>query len=192
MNLKNKISENPVLISRKRLRLGKYENVDKAVELFVNEAKSNNLAINGKIIQEKAKQYGSALNCNSFNASNGWFTMLMTRAGLKRRCLTGDAAEVDKTVADEWVEMKLKPILRVYSENDILTATKLVFFINEKWLLKLHANFAEKNRKVISFFRQLYLSWNGQNSPDKIVPTILVFTIFYDLLFMIFEDEGQF
>jgi len=26
---------------------------------------------------------------------------------------------------------------------------------------------------------------------DKIAPTTLVFTIFYDLLFMIFEEEGQ-
>jgi len=88
-NLKNKISENPVLISRKRLRLGKYENVDKAVVFFVKEARSNNLAINGKLIQKKAKQYDSALNSNSFNASNGWFARLKTRTGLEWRCLTG-------------------------------------------------------------------------------------------------------
>lgn len=126
--IRRKIQKNPNMQSRKRLRTGKYDLIDNAIETFVSEARNNNVPINGKIIREKAFQYGQALNCDEFNASNGWFEGLKNRIGLKWRCLTGDAAECNKGVAADWIESTLKPLLSIYDENDIFNGDETGLF----------------------------------------------------------------
>lgn len=81
--IRSSIIQTPGLLTRKRLRRGKFEKVDRAVEHFITEARGNHVPINGKMIQDKAKQFGQAFNCNSFTASNGWFNRLKMRTGLK-------------------------------------------------------------------------------------------------------------
>ena len=125
---KNSVHHNPSLLQRKRMRTGKFPVLDNAVKSFVFEARNNNVSVNGNIIKEKAKQYGLTLDCDGFQASNGWLDGLKKRTGMKWRCLTGDAAGCLKEVAEDWINTTLKPLIRNYNENDIFNGDETGFF----------------------------------------------------------------
>lgn len=126
--LKDRLVQHPASKKFKRIRNGKYANLDKAVITFVTQARQNRIPINGTIIQAKAKQLGELLNIQNFSASAGWLQRLKKRAGLKWKCLTGDAAEADEEEAASWLINVFQPLMAQYNENDVFNADEGALF----------------------------------------------------------------
>jgi len=116
------------LASIKRFSQGRNPDIDQAVADFIIEARSKNIPLTGEIIKEKAIRFGKIMNIDNFAGSSGWFSRFRKRQGLKWRCLTGDAAEADGSVAIEWIENYLKPILGQYDPNDIFNGDETGIF----------------------------------------------------------------
>lgn len=114
--------------SFKRIRNGKHNCVEQAMITFVNQARNHNFPINGTLIQEKAKQLSQKMEIKDFCASSGWLQRFKKRNGIRWKCLTGNAAEVDKNIANEWLENALQPLLLLYNENDIFNADEAGLF----------------------------------------------------------------
>ncbi|KAH7963812.1 hypothetical protein HPB52_023135 [Rhipicephalus sanguineus] len=58
--------------SRKRLRLGDYQQIDSAVLTWFKDVRAQNVPMSGLKIQEKARQFAAILDIADFEASSGW------------------------------------------------------------------------------------------------------------------------
>ncbi|XP_037580219.1 tigger transposable element-derived protein 6 [Dermacentor silvarum] len=56
--------------SRKRLRLGNFQDVDAAVLTWFKDARSQNVPVSGPMLQEKARQFADALDITGFEPLN--------------------------------------------------------------------------------------------------------------------------
>ncbi|PFX20594.1 Tigger transposable element-derived protein 6 [Stylophora pistillata] len=83
--------------------------------------------------EEILKEWGSGVNgkrkySQSFMASNGWLESFKARHNIRCAVLSGEAADVDPTVVDDW-EKRLETILEGYELEDIYNADETgVFF----------------------------------------------------------------
>jgi len=116
------------LKNQKRLSSSRNQEIDEAVKDFINDARDMKIPLTGEIIKEKAKRLGKMMDIEHFRGSSGWLSRFKKRQGLKWRCLTGDAAEADVSVAMDWIEHYLKPILDQYDENDIFNGDETGMF----------------------------------------------------------------
>lgn len=122
------LQNNGQLNKRKRIREGKNPTADAAVKTFINQARQQNIPVNGLLIKGKAKHFSEMLNIPNFKASSGWLTCFSKRTGLKWRCLTGDAAAANVGEAAEWVDKILKPLINRFDENDIFNGDEAGLF----------------------------------------------------------------
>jgi len=113
------LNDAPNLKVRKRLRTAKNLELDKAVTVFINEAREKNVPLTGEIIKGKAKRFSDLMNIGNFTGSSGWLSRYKKRHGLKWKCLAGDSAGAKLTVAREWMQQYCKQILSEYDASDI-------------------------------------------------------------------------
>lgn len=74
---------------------------DRVYEWFCS-ARSKNIPISGKLIQEKALTIALEMNNDDFMASNGWLQKFQARHNIKCTILSGESAEVDPDVVEDW------------------------------------------------------------------------------------------
>jgi transcriptional regulator with XRE-family HTH domain len=76
--------------------------LDQRVYDWFIAARSRNIPITGPIIQEKARIVSSVLGMEEFKASNGWLESFRTRHNISFRLLSGESAELDHQVVEDW------------------------------------------------------------------------------------------
>ena len=59
-------------LSRQRVKVGAYENVNQALLKWFTSMRENNIPINGPLLLEKSREFADAFDCKDFQASNGW------------------------------------------------------------------------------------------------------------------------
>ncbi|KAH8008844.1 hypothetical protein HPB51_005891 [Rhipicephalus microplus] len=114
--------------SRKRLRLGNFQEVDAAVLTWFKDARSQNVPVSGPMLQEKAWQFADALDITGFEASAGWLHRFRERNGISWQVVSGEEKAADAASAAAWRDEKFREIVASYSEDDIFNADEMAFF----------------------------------------------------------------
>lgn len=104
--------------SFKKLRPGKFEQVDKALITWFSYVRSQGLPINGPILSEKATQLAKELGIKNFSASSGYIDRFKKRHSISFKIASGESAAVDLNVVNEFKE-RLSILLQGYAEDDI-------------------------------------------------------------------------
>ncbi|XP_050049998.1 tigger transposable element-derived protein 6-like [Dermacentor andersoni] len=122
--------ESQLAPSRKRLRLGNYQNVAAAVLTWFKDARQNDVPLSGPIIQEnlKALQFTAALDISGFDASAGWLYCFWQRNGIAWQVACGEekAADAESAVA-RWNE-HFQEIIKSFSPDDVFNGDETAFF----------------------------------------------------------------
>ncbi|KAH6920480.1 hypothetical protein HPB50_028532 [Hyalomma asiaticum] len=87
--------------TRKRLRLGNFQDVDQAVLTWFKDARLQNIPVSGPMLQEKAREFADALEVTGFDASAGWLFRFRQRNGITWQVVSGDLwTEVEELLPD--------------------------------------------------------------------------------------------
>lgn len=108
-------------------RRSPYEDLDIVVWEWFVRARSKNIPVSGRLLQERAKQYSLELGYESFSASNGWLQRWQTRHNVRMAVLSGEGADVDPTVVSDW-KKRLETICEGYELGDIFNADETGLF----------------------------------------------------------------
>ena len=79
-----------------------YEDLDKIMWEWFIRARSKNIPVSGRMIQEKALMYAQELGHLSFTGSNGWLDRWQKRHNVRMAVLSGEAGDVDEAVVEDW------------------------------------------------------------------------------------------
>ena len=104
-----------------------YEELDKVVWKWFTRARTKNIPVSGKLIQERALMYAAELRHASFTASNGWLQKRQKRHNVRVAVLSGEAADVNPSVVSNWGSC-LKSVCRGYALRDIFNAVATGLF----------------------------------------------------------------
>ena len=91
---------------------------------MVCDACAKGVPVSRRLPQSKALIFSLELSEDNFMTSNGWLESFQTRHNICCAALSGEAADVNPTVVDNWKE-RLETIFEGYAPEDIYNA---VFF----------------------------------------------------------------
>lgn len=83
--------------------------------------------VSGRMIQEKALMYAKELGYSSFSGSNGWLDRWQKRHNVRIAVLSGESADVDPAVVDDWSK-RLRSICTGYRLEDTFNADETGLF----------------------------------------------------------------
>lgn len=96
-----------------QVRKTQYDDLNRLVWEWFCSARAKGLPVSRTLLQSKALIFSLELNHDGFMASNGWLESFKARHNIRCAALSGEAADVDPTVVDDWEE-RLKTILEGY------------------------------------------------------------------------------
>ena len=108
-------------------RMAGYEDLDKIMWEWFTRARSKNISVSGRMVQEKALVYAKELGHDSFTASNGWLDRWQKRHSVRMSVLSGESADVDSAVVEDWSK-RLSSICSGYKLEDIFNADETGLF----------------------------------------------------------------
>ena len=99
-----------------QVRKTQYDDLNRLVWEWFCSVRAKGLPVSGTLLQSEALMFSLELNHDAFMASSGWLESFKARHNIHCAVLSGEAADVDPTVVDDW-EMKT-----------FTTLTKLAYF----------------------------------------------------------------
>ncbi|XP_072140431.1 tigger transposable element-derived protein 4-like, partial [Dermacentor andersoni] len=114
--------------SRKRMRTGAYPKLQKALLVWIREARSNQLPLSGDIVAMKARTLATMLGIDDFVSSDGWLTRFKDRLDLVFKNVCGEKASVNQETCATWKDGKLREYLGEYRPEDIFNADETALF----------------------------------------------------------------
>ncbi|KAL3198113.1 hypothetical protein MRX96_014547 [Rhipicephalus microplus] len=84
---------------RFRLREASYPDIEEALLMWLRDARSRNIPVNRLLLRKRAEQLAVVLNQEQFQCSEGWLSRFKSRHAIAFKCLSGESASVDDTVA---------------------------------------------------------------------------------------------
>lgn len=116
---------------RKRiLRKTDNESVNEKVLHFFFDCRSKNIPVSGPMLQEAALAAARSEGAHEFKASNGWLARFRGRHAIEHRSLSGEAAEIDTSAAEEWLK-RVPDVTRGYEAKDIFNADETALFYRQ-------------------------------------------------------------
>jgi DNA-binding Lrp family transcriptional regulator len=115
---------------RKRVRGGKFCDLEDVLLKWFKQARSSNVPLDGVLVREKASYLADKMGISDFKASNGWVEGFKKRHGIVYRCIRGEAASVDTNVLETWKDVTLPSIIKNYSPDDVFNADETGLFFN--------------------------------------------------------------
>ena len=112
-----------------RQRSVKYPRLNKAMELWVNQAIAMNLPLSDQILQEKGLEFAESFNIedDDIRCSNGWVYKFKKRIGIHKITLHGEANSASLTdIAEE--RLSLQQVLAEYDLENIYNADETGLF----------------------------------------------------------------
>ena len=128
---------------RQQIKEGTYEQVNLACYKWVLIQRSENIPINGTILQEKALGFAKQLNIEKFQASDGWLHAWKTLYNVSLKEESGESRSFTPEMTNAWNETSLPTILSTYKLKDIYNADEFGLFYQELPKKTLHT----KNEK---------------------------------------------
>jgi hypothetical protein len=104
-----------------------YEALNQLVWDWFCAARSKNVPISGKMIQEKAIILALEMGHDDFSASNGWLESWKTRHNVKLAVLSGESAGVNEETCQDWTK-RLPGLIEGYKPEDIFNADETGLF----------------------------------------------------------------
>ncbi|KAH8042288.1 hypothetical protein HPB51_021372 [Rhipicephalus microplus] len=103
---------------RFRLREASYPDVEEALLMWLRDARSRNIPVNGLLLRKRAEQLAVVLNQEQFQCSEGWLSRFKSRHAIAFKCLSGESASVDDTVVADWIADVLPAHIEGYAPRD--------------------------------------------------------------------------
>ena len=115
---------------RKRMRTGKYEEIEAAVLKWLQTGRAKNLPISGPLLLEKAKEFASLMDFSEadFSASQGWLERFKSRNNIVGKKMCGESAAVDPELCARWLANDLPGLIQGYHPRDIYNADETGLF----------------------------------------------------------------
>ena len=113
---------------RNRLRGGKNGQVEEALLLWIREARSENVPLDGPIIKDKALEFANHFGQVNFKGSNGWLANFKKRHGLVFRAIRGESASVDRQSVNNWRQNVLLEVLTEFDPKDVFNIDETGLF----------------------------------------------------------------
>jgi hypothetical protein len=110
----------------KRRKTG-YEDLNQFVWEWYSAARSKNIPLTGKMLQEKAIMLSLEMGLDDFTASNGWLHAFQVRHNIRSVALSGESADVSPAVLEDW-QKRLPDLLRGYNREDVFNADETGLF----------------------------------------------------------------
>lgn len=104
-----------------KVRKTEYDELNRLVWDWFCAARSKNIPVSGRLIQEKALLYALEMGHDNFSASNGWLQSFQKRYNIRWAALNGEAAEVCQDTVDDW-KQRLPALCEGYQPQDIFNA----------------------------------------------------------------------
>lgn len=124
---KDKLSNENVTETQKRIREPSFSKVDEAVLKWFVEARHKKISLDGLIIKAQAEKFAKLLGENKFKASDGWFKNWKKRNNIVLKNTAGESGSVDYESAAAWMQ-SLDPILNEYEPKNIFNADETGLF----------------------------------------------------------------
>ena len=83
------IEENNAGRKRKRMKSATYEKLDKAIYKWFISVRHSNIPISASIIKLKALEFAKGLQCDNFQASDGWLGRWKERFNIRLKTVSG-------------------------------------------------------------------------------------------------------
>ena len=106
-------------LARKRLKIGKYEEVSAALIKWFTSKMDQGASISGPLLIEKAQKFASDMGYDDFKCSQGWLTSFKERYNIKLRSIQGEERDVKTEDVDAWHQTVWTEILQEYEAKDI-------------------------------------------------------------------------
>ena len=99
-------------LQRKKLKLAKDEDLDKAIYTWFCRERTKGMPISGPIIKAQAQKFNRELNGNEeFLASDGWLDKFKKRHGISKIAISGECRSADVEAADAY-PLQLRTIIQ--------------------------------------------------------------------------------
>lgn len=130
-------------MKRTRIKTTKNSNLEQAILIWFKQTRSQNVPVNGKLLQEKARELADVLKIVRFTASNGWLEKFLKRHSITLKSIQGEAGAVKLDELNMWQQQELQDAIEKYDANDVfnidecglfwrLLPNKTLAFINER------------------------------------------------------------
>jgi hypothetical protein len=97
-------SEYKDLQNRKRMRLPKYEKIDRCLFFWFRQMRAKDFPVTGDMILEKAEMFNKDLGIEqNWKPSNGFLRTFKNRYGIRSKELCGEVASADLEAVDEFI-----------------------------------------------------------------------------------------
>jgi predicted transcriptional regulator len=137
---------------QKRLRSGKFVDLESELNARIEESIGGNIPITGTLVQNIAKDVAKDRNISGFKASNGWLNRYKKRESLSTQKVCGESNSVSSTIIEDWKNNKLSAILKDYEPKNIFNCDEFGLFY--KMLPKKSLNFKGKQCKGGKFSKE--------------------------------------
>ena len=116
------------LMTRKRKRSGKDEQVDQALKKWFMEVREKDACVNGPLLKQKAEELARKMGKESFKATNGWFCRWLQRENVTYKKPQGESGEADLKAANNWIRDVWPSIISECTPADIYNADETALY----------------------------------------------------------------
>ncbi|XP_052262071.1 tigger transposable element-derived protein 4-like [Dreissena polymorpha] len=107
-----------------------YDDLNDLVHKWFLDATGRHVNISGPLLKERALKFAAELGLASFKASNRWLDSFLRRHNIVFKTRTGERAEVDPVVVDDW-KKRLPTICKGYQPCDIYNMDETGLFYKQ-------------------------------------------------------------
>ena len=113
---------------RKRIKTGKYEEVDSALFKWFSAKSEQGASINGPILLEKANKFAADQGFTDFRCNMSWITTFKERHWIRFKAIVGEESAVDMSQVSEWHQAIWQNILQRYESKNIYNCDETGLF----------------------------------------------------------------
>ena len=103
------------------------ESLNELLYSFFSQARDKNIPISGPILQSKALMFADELGIEDFKASNGWLTSWKKRYNIKQFKISGESADVDLDVVEDF-KKRLPDLISPFKPEDVFNCDETGLF----------------------------------------------------------------
>ena len=103
------------------------ESLNELLYSFFSQARDKNIPISGPILQSKALMFADELGIEDFKASNGWLTSWKKRYNIKQLKISGESADVDLDVVEDF-KKRLPDFISHFKPEDVFNCDETGLF----------------------------------------------------------------
>ena len=115
-------------MTAKKVKVTRYEELDRLLLLWFTEYHSKNLPISGPMLQEQANIIASSLRIPNFVCSSSWVTRVRKRNSIVAGTVSGKSNAVNMQIVCNWLETQWPIIREGYEDQDIFNADETALF----------------------------------------------------------------